>query len=117
MQGVMLVRVVHRASQFDDQFHCGSDRHWLTLEDCIEWSAHHQHHAEVTSAITLADFINWNDAWMVQSGGRFRFASESFHVRFRRPMTEGDDLQCHDAIETFLTGAVNHALAASTDYF
>ena len=54
---------------------------------------------------------------MVQACGRFRFATESFHVRFRGPMTQGDHLECDDAIETFLPGTVNHALAAPTDFF
>ena len=48
---------------------------------------------------------------MVQSGGRFRFATESFHVRFRGPMTQRDHLQRDDAIETLLPGTVHHALA------
>src|SRR4029077_8575506 len=95
----------------------GPDRHRLTLEHRIELAAFDQAHAEVAGAIALADFVNWNDAGMVQSGGRFGFATESFHVRFRGPMTQGDYLQCDDAIETFLPGTVNHPLAAPTDFF
>src|SRR6266581_5621474 len=117
MQDVVLVRVLHRACQLNNQFHCRSDRHRLTLEHRIELSAFDQAHAEVASAIALADLINWNDAGMIQSGGRFRFATEPFYVRFRGPMTQGDYLQCHDAVKTFLPDTVNHALAAPTDFF
>src|SRR6266498_4812213 len=94
MQNSVFVRVLHRVRQLHDQFHCGADRHWFTFEDRIELSAFDQAHAEVASAIAFADFVNRNDAGMVQSGGRFRFATESFHVRFRRPMTQRDHLQC-----------------------
>ena len=114
MQDVVFVGVLHRACELNNQFHCGPDRHRLTIEDRIELAAFDQAHAEVASAIALADFINRNDAGMVQSGGRFRFATELFHVRFRGPMTQRDHLQRYDAIETFCrTGTL--CLAAPTD--
>jgi hypothetical protein len=86
------------------------------LKARIELAAFHQSHAEVASAIAFTDFINWNDAGVIQPGGGFRFATKSSHVRFRRPMTQGDDLQRYDAIETFLPGPVNIALAALTEF-
>jgi hypothetical protein len=36
-------------------------------------------------------------------------------VRFGGPGTETDYLKCDSAIETFLIGAVNHALTAAAD--
>src|SRR2546430_13451582 len=92
MQNSVFMRVMHRARQLNNQFHCRPDRHRFTLEDYIELAAFDQAHAEVASTIALADFINWNDAGMVQPGGRFRFATESFHVRLRGPMAESDHL-------------------------
>src|SRR5439155_21303590 len=72
---------------------------------------------EAARANAYTALINWKNAGIVQAGGRFRSATESFHVRFRGPMTQGDNLECDDAIETFLPGTVNHALAAPTDFF
>ena len=34
-------------------------------------------HAEVALAILLADLVNWNNAWMFQAGGSFRFPAET----------------------------------------
>jgi hypothetical protein len=43
-------------------------------------------HAEVAGAIALADFVNGDNAWMLEAGGGFRFTTESLQVRFRGPM-------------------------------
>src|SRR5437660_11626984 len=74
-------------------------------------------HAEVAGAIALADFVNGDNAWMLQAGGGFRFAAESLQVRFRGPMTEADNLERDCAIQTFLPGAIDYALTAASDFF
>jgi hypothetical protein len=38
-------------------------------------------------------------------------------VGFARPLTEANDFQRDDAIETFLPGAKYHALTTATDFF
>ena len=54
---------------------------------------------------------------MIEAGGRFRFPAKTLHVRFACPLAICNDFKCDCAVETFLTGAVNHALAAPTDFF
>jgi hypothetical protein len=60
------------------------------LEDHIELSPFDESHAEVQSAVALTDFINWNDAGMIQAGGRFRFQTEALDVCSRRPSAKPD---------------------------
>src|SRR5439155_11606928 len=74
-------------------------------------------HAEVAGAIALADFVNGDNAWMLEAGGGFRFTTESLQVRFRGPMTEADNLERDCAIQTFLPGAIDNALTAAPDFF
>src|SRR5439155_8334635 len=63
------------------------------------------------------DFVNRDDAWMLKTGGGFRFTTESLEVRFRGPMTEADNLERDCAIQTFLPGAIDYALTAASDFF
>ena len=53
---------------------------------------------------------------MIEAGGSFRFTAKPLQVRFGGPGTEADHLQRDGAIETFLTGAINHALTATADF-
>src|SRR5438105_2146246 len=68
MEDTALMRIMNGPGQLGDQFRCMTDRHGFALGDGIELAAVHQSHAEVTGAIALADFINWNDARMVEIG-------------------------------------------------
>src|SRR5439155_26926867 len=72
-------------------------------------------HAEVAGAIALADFVNGDNAWMLKTGGGFRFATKSLQVRFRGPMTEANNPERDCAIQTFLPGAIDYALTAASD--
>src|SRR5205823_3826681 len=58
-----------------------------------------------------------NNAWMLEAGGGFCFATESLKMCFRRPVTKAYDFERHCAVETFLPRAINHALTAATDFF
>ena len=64
---------------------------------------------------TFADFVDGNDTGMIQTGGRFRFASESFEVRLSGPVSKADYFEGHCAVETLLPRAVNHALPPAAD--
>jgi hypothetical protein len=79
-------------------------------------SAFDEFHAEVARLIALAHFINRDNGWMLETGGGFRFATETFEVRLRGPMPQADDLECNRAVETFLPRAINHALTAAADF-
>jgi hypothetical protein len=83
----------------------------------IELAAFNELHAEITGAIALTDFMNWDDAWVLQAGGRFGFATETFHMRFAGPMAQPDHFERHGAVETFLSRAIDHALTTATDFF
>src|SRR6058998_724407 len=66
---------------------------------------------------TAAHFVDGNDAGMVETGSSFRFPAKALHVRFGGPIAQADHLERNRAIQTFLMGAINYALTASTDLF
>jgi hypothetical protein len=57
----------------------------------IELAAFDKLHAEVALAIAFADFVNWNDAWMIEASSRFGFQPEAPKVRFGGPLTKAND--------------------------
>src|SRR5205823_6767972 len=115
MKYAALVSVMNCACDFGDQF-CGApDRHYFARGDCIELSPFDKFHAEVTGAIALADFVNRNNAWMLEAGGGFCFATESLQMRFSGPMAKADHFQRDREVQTFLPGAINYALSTATD--
>src|SRR5205814_3454640 len=67
MEDSVLVRVMNSARDFGNQFRGAPRRHWFAPNHFIKLAAFDQLHAEVTGAISLADFINWNDARMVET--------------------------------------------------
>jgi hypothetical protein len=79
-------------------------------------SAFDELHAEVAGTLALADFINGNDAGMIQPGGGFSFQTEAFHMRLRGPLAKTDDFQCDRSMETLLPRTVNHALTAPAEF-
>src|SRR5213595_3649482 len=113
MEDAALMRIGNGAGQLGDQFRCVTDRHRFALRDGIELAALHQSHAEVTGAISLADFINWNDARMVETGGGFCLQTETLEMLLRGPLAETDNFYCNCAVETLLSRAKHNALTAS----
>ena len=91
MQNAVFMRVMHGAGHFRDKFHRLPDRHGSAPDNFIKLAAFHELHAEVTGAIALADFVNRNNAWMFEAGGRFRFQPEALDVRFRGPLAKSND--------------------------
>ena len=65
MENSVFMRVVNSACDLRDQFHRLPDRHRLALGDFVELSAFDELHAEIARAITLADFVDWNDTGML----------------------------------------------------
>ena len=53
---------------------------------------------------------------MLETGGGFRFATETLQVRFRGPLAQADHFECDGAVETFLSRAVNYALTSPADF-
>ena len=60
--------------------------------------------------------MDGNDAWMFEAGSSFRFPAKALQMRFGRPRAQANYFERYGAIETFLMGAINHALTASTDF-
>ena len=69
MQNAVLVGVMHGARQFRDEFRCATDGYRLAPNHFVQLAAFDQIHAEVTATVALPDFMNWNDGWMVETGG------------------------------------------------
>ena len=65
MQDTVLMRIVDRACQLRDEFRCATDRHRLAPGHFIKLAALDEVHAEVAVTVALADFVNWDNAWMV----------------------------------------------------
>ena len=53
---------------------------------------------------------------MIEAGGGFRFPAKALQMRVGSPMAQANDFESDSAVETFLPRAINHALAATTDY-
>ena len=53
---------------------------------------------------------------MIKAGSGFRFPAKALQMRFGRPMAEANHFESNSAVETFLSRAINHTLAATTDY-
>ena len=81
----------------------------------VKLAALDQLHAEVTGTIALTDFVNWDDAGMLQTGGGFSFETKTLQVRFRGPLAQADHFECDGAVEAFLSRAINYPLATATD--
>ena len=92
------------------------DRYRLAPDYFVKLAAFDEFHAEVAGAIALADFVNGNDAWMVEAGGSFCFATKTLQMRFGGPGAQADYFECDGAIETFLTRAINYALTTPADF-
>src|SRR5205823_1298866 len=73
-------------------------------------------HAEVAETVALADFVNRDNARMVEAGSRFRFQTETLQMRFGGPLAQADHLECDSAVEAFLSRAVNYTLATAADF-
>src|SRR5207247_5176411 len=98
------------------QFRCVTDGHRFALRDGIELTTVHESHAEVTGTVALADFVNRDNARMVQAGASFRFHAKALHVCFCCPVSEANHLEPHHPVRTFLSCPINDALAAVSDF-
>src|SRR6266403_6352850 len=110
------MRVVHGACHFHNEFQRAPDRHGFAPDYFIQLTAFNKLHAEVTLAITLAYLIDGNDSWVLEAGGSFGLAAESFQVRFGGPRTQSKQFERDSTVQTFLMGAIHHALAAPTNF-
>src|SRR5262249_15142082 len=116
MQNAVLMRVMHGAGHFRNQFHCALDRHRLALCDFVKLTAFDELHAEIALPIALSHLVDGNNTRMLETGSGFRFPAKALQVGFGGPRTEADHFECDDAIETFLVRAIDYALTAAADF-
>jgi hypothetical protein len=88
----MFMRVMNSARHLRDQFHRAPNRHRLAPGHFVELSAFDEFHAEITRAIVLADFVNGNDARMIEACSGFGFPAKACQVRLAPPLTKANDL-------------------------
>src|SRR5436189_4862397 len=86
MKNSMFMRVMNNACDLSDQFHCLPDRHWRLFNYFVKLAAFYKLHAEVTLAITLANFMDCNDTRMLQVSRCFRFEPKALQVGFACPL-------------------------------
>ena len=91
MQDAVFMRVMNCARQFRDELRCISDRDRRALCHFIQLSAVDEFHAEVAGTLAFADFVNGNDARMIQVGGRFGFPTKPLQMRLRGPLPKAND--------------------------
>jgi hypothetical protein len=72
-------------------------------------------HREKALALVLADFVDGDDVWVLQSRRRFGFGAEARHVVLAGQLPRQDHLERDDAVEPHLPGLVDHTHAAAGD--
>jgi hypothetical protein len=87
MNDSMLVRVVDSARHFGHYFRRLPHRHWRTAYHFIKLAALDELHAEVAGAVTLAHFVDGNDARVIEARGGCRFPAKALQVRSTGPLT------------------------------
>jgi hypothetical protein len=92
VQNAVLMRVIDCAGDLCDQFRRLPDGQRGSSDYFIKLTTFDKLHAEVAWPISLADFVDWNDSWMLQARGGFSFAAKAFQVRFACPLTKTNDL-------------------------
>jgi hypothetical protein len=117
VQNAVLVRVMHSARYFRNEFHRLPDRHRLAPDHFVKLAAFDQLHAEVALAIALAYLVNGNNGWMFQVSSGFRFPAKTLQVRIGGPGAKADYFERDGTIETFLVCAIDHALTTAANFF
>src|SRR5947199_2153972 len=87
MKDSVLVREMNRACHFGDYFCRLPHRHWRTAYHVIKLAALDKLHAEVAGTITLAHFVDGNDACVIKTRGGCRFPAKALQVRSAGPLT------------------------------
>src|SRR5258708_14956117 len=116
MKAAVLMRSAAGAGQLGHQYRCVTEQHRFALRDGIELAALHQSHAEVTGTVALSDFVNRDDARMVQASGGFGFETKALHVCFCCPVSETNHFERHNPVQTFFSCPINHPLATASDF-
>ena len=116
MQDPVLVRILNGPRYLGDQFHRAPDRHRFARDYFVKLTAFDKFHAEVTRAVALPHLVNWNNSGMIQTRSGFGFPSKALQMRVSSPTPQANDLERYCPVETFLPPAIDHTLAAATDF-
>jgi hypothetical protein len=113
MQHAAFMRVMNSARQLREDFRYAPNGHRIVSDNLIEWCTFDEFHAEIAGPISLADFVNRNDAGMIEAGGCFGFQMETIQMRFRCELAKANDFQRDCAIEALLSRTIDEALATA----
>ena len=113
----MFMRVVHCAGHLGDKLRRLPDRHRRAPDDFVELATFDELHAEVARPIALADFVDGNDARMLEAGRSFGLQTETLEMRLRGPLAETDNFERNTTVETFLPRPKHYSLTASANFF
>src|SRR5262245_3881804 len=116
MQNAVLVRVVHSARDFCNEFCCLPDGYRTATDRFVETISFDETHTEVVRAVAFTDFVDRNDPRMIELCGGFCFPAEALQVRVGCPLANANDLYRDRAIETLLPGAKYYALTTPADF-
>src|SRR5215468_10395122 len=92
MQNAVFMREMHSARDFGDQFRRLSDRNRCPLDHFVKLSAFDELHAEIARALLLADFVDRDDARMIEAGGSFGLPAKPSQVHLARKLAEANYL-------------------------
>ena len=84
----MLVRVMDSARHFGDYFRCLPHGHRRTAYHFIQLAAFDELHAEVAGTITLAHFVDGNDARVIKTRRGSGFPAKTLQVRSAGPLSK-----------------------------
>lgn len=117
MQHALLMRVLHGQRHITEPAHRDAHWHWLLGDHCAERAALHQFHDKIRHPIRLADFMDGDDAWMLQPRRCLRLRVKARPGLRTREITTGQGFHRHLAIKAALPTAPHHTHAAATDLF
>jgi len=117
MDDAAFMRIMNCPGNLGDQFRGVTDRHRFAPCHFVELAPFDKFHAEVAGAVALPDFVNRNNAWMLEAGGSFGLEPETLKMRLRGPLAETDNFERNTAVETFLPRPEHYSLTASANFF
>src|SRR5262245_48362787 len=92
MQNAIFMRVMHSARDFGHQFHRLPDRHRCALDHLVKLAAFDELHTEVARALVLTDFVDRDDARMIEAGGGFGLPAKPSQMHIARPLAKANYL-------------------------
>src|SRR5262245_41573495 len=116
MDDAAIVCVLHRPRQRFDNLGAKARRLWIARDLLRERSAADIFQRKIRQAIDLAHLVDLNDVLMLELGDGLRFRPESIEVLRTRMSAREDHLERNESIERDLSGAIDHAHSATSQF-